>query len=96
MRPLTVLLGILMGSIISIALGLVMVMIIYLVLSGEHAQLKSEQVPLLRSLALFLPLAAVAVASFVGELKRTSWRYAAFSALGAGFALMGWMYWPAE
>src|SRR5688572_8361346 len=94
MRPLTVLLGIVMGSTVAIAFGLAMVLIIFLILGGEHAQLRAERGPLLTSLGLFVPLAGAAVASFWGDLKRTPWRWGAIGALGAGILAVAWVYWP--
>lgn len=94
MRPLTVLLGIIMGSAVSIAVGLAMVLIVYLVLAGDYAQLREEFGPLLRSLALFVPLSAIAAAGFIGQLRQTRWRRIAAAATWCAVLLIGWVYWP--
>jgi hypothetical protein len=94
MRPLTVLIGILMGSTVAIALGLGMVLIIFLILSDEHAQLRAEYGPLLRATALFSLLAGAATASFVGELRNRPWRRVAQAALVLGLAAAVWVYLP--
>jgi len=94
MRPLTVLLGIVMGSTAAIALGLAMVLIIFLILSDEHAELRAEYGPLLRSTVLFTLLAGAAIASFVGELRSRPWRRVAQAALVLGLAAAVWVYWP--
>lgn len=96
MRPLAVLIGILMGSAVAIVLGLGMVLIIFLILSGEHSELDAEFPALLRAVGLFALLAATAIASFVGELRLTRWRRVALAATLASLALVGWVYWPRE
>jgi len=94
MRPLTMLIGIVMGSTVAIALGLAMVLIIFLILAGEHEELRTEFVPLLKSAGLFTLIAAAAVASFFGELREKAWRRLAQCALLAGLVVAVWMYWP--
>jgi hypothetical protein len=93
-RPLTVLLGIVMGSTAAIAVGLAMVLIIFLILSDEHAQLREEYGPLLRSTILFTLLAGASVASFLGELRSRPWRRLAQAVLVLGLAATVWVYWP--
>ena len=94
MRPLAVLIGIVMGSSVAIALGLGMVLIVFLILAGEHAELEAEFRPLLRASGLFAALAAASAASFLGELKGARWRPYAFAALIGTLALVTWTYWP--
>jgi hypothetical protein len=94
MSPFAILLGILMGSIVAIATSLIMVLIVFLILGGEQGQLHTEIWPLLRSVGLFAPLAAVAWMGFVGELRRTRWRGIALAAMWSGIALVSWVYWP--
>lgn len=94
MRPLAVLIGIVMGSAFSIALGLGMVLIIFLILADERAELAAEFGPLLRAVGLFVLLSAAAAASFFGELRGRSWRRLALGVLVASLILIGWVYWP--
>ena len=94
MRPLAVLIGIVMGSSVAIALGLGMVLIIFLILAGERSELEAEFAPLLRATGLFAALSAAAAASFFGELKGARWRPYAFVALIGTLALVTWTYWP--
>ncbi len=94
MRPLAVLIGIVMGSAVAIALGLGMVLIVFLILADEHAELGAEFAPLLRAAALFTLLAAAAAASFVGELRVRRWRRFALAAMVGSLALVTWVYWP--
>lgn len=94
MRPLAVLIGIVMGSAVAIAVGLGMVLIVFLILVGEHAELEAEFNPLLRAVGLFALLAAVAAASFFGELRATRWRRLARAALLGSLMLVTWVYWP--
>ena len=94
MRPLTALLGILMGSAVALATGLIMTWIVILFLPGDEARFAPERAPLLRAIAVFTLFAATAAGSFYGELRARAWRPAAHGAtlLMLGVAL--WMYWP--
>ena len=74
MRPLAVLLGIVMGSTVSVAVGLAMTLTVFLFLPEYSARIDGEFVPLLRSLAVTVLLALVASASFYGELRSLAWR----------------------
>jgi hypothetical protein len=94
MRPLAVLLGILTGSIVTIAISLSMVLIIFLILHHQHEQLDMEMGALLQSCALFAVLAAIAFASFLGEVRERRWRRYAQAGLVLGLALAAWVYWP--
>jgi hypothetical protein len=94
MRPLTALLGILMGSAVALATGLIMTWIVILFLPGDEARFAPERVPLLRAIAVFTLFAAAAAGSFYGELRRRAWRPAAH---GVTLLMLGaavWMYWP--
>jgi len=94
MRPLTVLIGIIMGSSVSIALGLGMVLIVFLILGGERPQLREEFRPLLTAVTLFTVLSGLALAAFLGNLRQRSWRRMALAGLWGGLLLVGWFYWP--
>jgi len=94
MRPLAMLIGIVMGSTLSISIALLLTGIVFLLLPEYADRLAAERVPLLRALALALLLTALAAASFVGEIRARGWRLAAHSALIAGLLLAGWVYWP--
>jgi hypothetical protein len=94
MRPLTVLIGIILGSTVAIALGLTMVLIVFLILGNQEPQLRAEFRPLLQSAAVFTGLALVAAASFAGSLRRLHWRRWAIGALWAALIFVTWLYWP--
>jgi len=94
MRPLTVLIGIIMGSSVAIALGLGMVLIVFLILAGERPQLREEFGPLLIAVALFTVLSGLAVVAFLGNLRQRSWRSVANVGLCGGLLLLSWIYWP--
>lgn len=94
MRPLTVLIGIVLGSSVSIALGLGMVLIVFLILVDERPQLRDELAPLLMAVTLFTTLSALAAAAFLGTLRQRPWRHVAIVGLCGGLLLLGWIYWP--
>ena len=87
MRPLVVLLGIVMGSTVSIAAALLLTGVVFLLLPEYGARLAEERRPLLVACLLSVLLAAVAAASFYAELRVRSWRFPAHGALLAVLAV---------
>jgi hypothetical protein len=94
MRPLVVLLGIVMGSTVSIAVALLLTGVVFLLLPEYGARLAEERVPLLAACGLSVVLAASAAGSFYGELRARAWRFAAHGALVGMLVLALWVYWP--
>ena len=94
MRPLVVLIGIVMGSTVSIAAALLLTGVVFLLLPEYGARLAEESRPLLAACLLSVLLAGVAATSFYGELRERSWRRAAHGALLVVLAVALWMYWP--
>jgi hypothetical protein len=94
MSPLAVFTGIIMGSAVTIALGLAMVLVVFLILSGEHPRLIAEYGTLLRSFGLFFVLALCASSAFVGQLRRHAWRWYAQAATWLAIAGIAVYYWP--
>ena len=94
MRPLVVLLGIVMGSTVSIAAALLMTGAVFLLLPGYDDRLADERAPLMVACTLSVILAGVATTSFYGELRARRWRYAAHVALTVVLAVALWTYWP--
>ena len=94
MRPFVVLLGIVMGSTVSIAFALVLTGVVFLLLPEYADRLADERRPLLLACSLSVLLAAIAVTSFYGELRQRNWRYGAHVALAAILGIALWTYWP--
>lgn len=94
MRPLAVILGIVLGSTVSLTVGLAMSWIVLLFMPDNAAQVAAEKAPLSMAIALFAGAAALSAASFYGELKSLRWRPVAHLALLAMLGLVGWIYWP--
>lgn len=94
MRPLAVLIGIVMGSTVSMAVGLAMTLAVFLLLPDQAARVGEELWPLTRTLGFMIGLAGVAAASFYGELRDRRWRRLANGALILALGLTGWLYWP--
>jgi hypothetical protein len=94
MRPLAVLIGIVMGSAVSLAVGLLMTMTVILFLPEHADRLAAEKAPLLKAILLFTLLSAAAAASFYGEIRTRRWRFPAQAAMVAILAVAVWMYWP--
>jgi hypothetical protein len=94
MRPFTVLIGIVLGSAASITFGLGAVLIVFVVLAGEHPDLTREMPQLLGSLAAFGVLTAASAGSFLGQIKVRPWRGWAHLATAACLAGVVVLYWP--
>jgi hypothetical protein len=94
MRPLVVLLGIVMGSTVSIAAALLLTGVVFLLLPEYGARLAEERQPLLMACLLSVLLAGTAATSFYAELKSRPWRRAAHGVLLAMLMVALWTYWP--
>jgi len=94
LRPLVVLLGIVMGSTVSIALALLLVGVVFLLLPEYSGRLADERASMVLACLLSVTLAAIAVTSFYGELRLRAWRYAAHATLTLALATTLWTYWP--
>ena len=94
MRPLAVLLGIVMGSTVSLAVGLAMTYIVFLFMPQHADRLAAEKAPLLKAILLFTLLSAAAAASFYGEIRIRRWRPLAMAAMVALLGVAVWTYWP--
>jgi hypothetical protein len=73
LRPLTVLTGIVLGSSAATTFGLAATLVVFLVLSGEHPRFRAELPLLVRYLAVFVLLTALAGVSFIGLARNRSW-----------------------
>jgi hypothetical protein len=94
MRPLAVLIGIVFGSVLSLAIGLAMTWIVLLFLP-EHAEAFAvERSPLLHAIALFSVTAVAAGVGLYGELRTRSWRFIAHTSIVALLGFVVWIYWP--
>jgi hypothetical protein len=94
MHPLTVVTGILLGSAASIAAGLVVVLFMFYLLSGEHPQLAGEMGALVTNAGLFFAMTIVCAASFIGLVKERRWWWLPQLAMWGGLALLVLYYVP--
>jgi hypothetical protein len=94
MRPLVVLLGIVMGSTVSISLALLLTGLVFLLLPEYAERLADERGPLWWACLLSIVLATIAITSFYGELRQRGWRHAAHAGLAVMLAIALWTYWP--
>lgn len=94
MRPLTALLGILMGSATALAVGLLLTWVTILFLPAEEARFAPEHAALLKAISVFTIFALVSAGSFYGQLRERHWRYGVHAATLAMFAVAVWLYWP--
>ena len=94
MGPLGFLTGVVLGSAVSIALVLAMVVVIFALSSGAGPAIGAEYPTLLATAGLFAVLAGIAGAAFAGLQRRRPWRWYAQAAMWLALVLMGWYYWP--
>ena len=95
MRPLTVITGILLGSCLSIALSLALVVIVFLVLGDDYPRLQFEFRALILSMLIFFVMTIISAGSFYTLLTHHRWRHYAQVLLWAGVAATTWYYLPA-
>ena len=94
MRPLTVLLGIIMGSSVAMGVSLAMTAIVFVLLGDYSTRIQHEGGPLLRGLLWSWTAVAISVAAFYGELRQRPWRAWAKSAVLALVLGAGLFFWP--
>jgi hypothetical protein len=83
-----------MGSAVSLAVGLALTGVVFLFLPDQEARLAPEKAPLIRAVALFTVMAAIAAVSFLGEVRSRHWRLLAHAALVLVLGAAVWVYWP--
>lgn len=94
MRPLSILLGIALGSAVALFVGLLLTAVVLLFLPEFKDRFAGEWRPLLVGITWTLGLTLVAAASFVGELRARPWRRGPQWVLAAAIAGLLWKYWP--
>ncbi len=94
MRPLTVITGILLGSCLSIAVSLAMVLIVFLILGNDYPRVQHEFRPLLVSSLIFFGMTILSAGSFYSLVRSSNWRYWAQGFMWAGFAATLMYYRP--
>lgn len=93
MNPFTAVLGFITGSLVSLAFGLGVVLLVFAVLRDDHPRFGAELPEVARGFAMFFVLAAIASAAFLGTLRRTRWRHAMLVLMWCGLAVVAWYYW---
>jgi hypothetical protein len=94
MHPFTAVLGIVTGSLVSLAFGLGVVLLVFAVLREEHPRFGTELPEVARAFAMFLLLAVLASVGFLGTVRHARWRHGVLSLMWLGLAWVGWYYWP--
>jgi putative flippase GtrA len=96
MQPLAMFLGVIMGSAVAMAAGLILTLIVLLAVPEYAERISDEFLPLLRAIAGTLALAVLSALAFYGELRELRWRRLALIALAGSLSLAAWLNWPAE
>jgi hypothetical protein len=93
-RPFAAILGVLMGSFVSLAFGLGVTLFVFVVLRHDDARFAEELPELWRAVAMFAVLAVLSCAGFLGTVRGARWRYVPLGLMWVGTVLVGWYYWP--
>ena len=94
MRPLTVLLGIIMGSSVAMGVSLAMTAIVFVLLGDQSTRFQHEGGPLLRGLLWSWGAIALSVSAFYGEIRQRPWRNWAKIAVCGLLLVVGLVFWP--
>jgi hypothetical protein len=94
MRPLTAIIGILLGSCLAITVSLAAVLFVFAVLGDEYPRLEHEFRPLLASLFIFLGMTVLCGLSFYSLVIEHRARYWALAIMLSGLAATTWYYLP--
>lgn len=94
MKPFAVINAIIFGSATAITFGLTGVLIVFLVLKGQHPEMNSEMGDLLKGETAFVLLLLVSGVSLLGTLKERAWRHIAQAGMWLATAGIALLYWP--
>lgn len=94
MQPLAMLLGVVMGSAVSITVALVLTVVVFLWLPEYADRIGQEFPPLLRALAGSGLLALLSAAAFYGEIRERGWRRGAQWGMTVWLACIAFWVWP--
>src|SRR5262245_24928141 len=93
-QPLSILTGIILGSVASIAFGLAVSVLVSVIVGPDAPQLAAELGALWRHALVFSGLTAICALGFLGLVKRTSWRWYAQCAMWLALAAVVYAFWP--
>jgi len=82
-----------LGSAVATTFGLGATLIVFLVLSREMPEFRSELPMLVAYVALFVTLTAIAGISFIGQAQERPWRHWAQLAMWGSLAALAALYW---
>ena len=91
-QPLTVLTGVILGSVASIAFGLAVSALVSVL--ADAPQLAAELGTLWRHTLVFTGLTAICGLGFLGLVKRARWRWYAQVLMWAALVIVVRAYWP--
>ncbi|MCC7258229.1 MAG: hypothetical protein IT486_07635 [Gammaproteobacteria bacterium] len=94
MHPFAALLGIVSGSLVSLAFGLAVVLLVFWLLRNDHPQFSGELPEVARGALIFSALAVTSALAFFGTIRGKRWRYVPLFFLWGGLALAALYYWP--
>jgi hypothetical protein len=96
MQPLTVILGIVFGSVVSVAVSLAIVLLVFGLRSDEDSRYVLEIPELLRAVLMFGLTAIFAGLAFFGSLRAAPWRRWPMAVLCMALTGIGFYYWPGQ
>ena len=94
MRPLTAIVGIVLGSCVAITVSLGAVLLMFFILGDDYPRVQHEFRPLLHSLLIFFGMTTISAASFYTLLIRHAARFWALAIMLVGLAATVFYYLP--
>jgi hypothetical protein len=94
MRPLTAIIGILLGSCLAISVSLAAVLFVFVVLGDDYPRLQHEFRPLVQSVLIFSAMTMISAASFYAQITVHRLRFWALAIMLIGLAATTWHYLP--
>jgi hypothetical protein len=88
------LLGIVLGSAVSITVALILTLVVFLFLPEFAPRIAEEFPPLIETLGVTAVLAVLAAFAFYGELRERGWRRGSQVVLLVFMVVLGWQIWP--
>ncbi len=94
MRPFAAILGIIAGSLVSLAFGLGVVLFVFWALRSDDPRFEAELPEVARAFVMFFALALLSSLGFFATAMARPWRHAPLTLMWVGLVLVGWYYWP--
>lgn len=94
MRPIAAINGVLLGTVVAIAIGSAVTLLVVGLLLGDHPRLEQEWRPLLKVTLLFALASAAFAVSMFAHLQQRRWRWLAQCVALISLVMLVLAFWP--